>query len=165
MTFQSLTGKLPFIGADDVEYSLTPLTLSLFGDFVTWVQYKPYRDALTADLPAKICKDLLKECQTGLVEEEISDNVFKKLPINLNSTVVNKQLQVTEGITKFLHLSLITNHPEFKDIEKLNTIISDDVENLADIYKPLLRLNGLLDAEEKEENTEKNQQGLNQATT
>lgn len=126
------------------------------GDFVAWVQYKPYRNAVAADLPAKTCKEILRECQKGMVEEKLGEDEFKNYPISITSTVVNDSLTTTEGFYKFLQLSITIEHPELSDASEFSKVIGTDGELIEELFKPMMILQGFL-SEKDEEESEKNE--------
>lgn len=155
MAFQTIFGVQTFIGLDKKEYTITPLTIPQLARFVSWVQYKPYRDACSAELSEEICEKILEKCETGLVEEEYEEGKFKKFPISFASTGVTSALFTEEGSHKLAHLSICIEHPELKEINEFNKII--DKNNFADLARKSLIANGVIvPAEEKEEEPEKN---------
>lgn len=140
MSFNLIFGKdFSFTGSDGKEYTLDKFTLEDYAKFVTWVQYKPYRDALIAELPEKVCNEILEECKLGLVKEEVAKDEFKLFPIHLGSTVVTQCLTSVEGILKLMEIGLKKSYgPLFNIKDILNG------EMLDEIADGLLKANGLL---------------------
>ena len=140
------------IGKDGKEYELTPLTFVDFAQFITWVKFKPYRDAVVADLPKDVKDDILEECKRGKVKETIEEDdgtiVEKEFDISLISTVVREQLVTTEGANKILEISFLIKNPNVNYREVI------DWEQFDKIVKSLLKDNGL--DQEEDEDTAKN---------
>lgn len=156
MSFLDLIGsEFSFEGANGKTYKLVPLSLVEWGDFVTWVQYKPYRDAKIAGFP-KYEVDAIKElCRSGLVKE-IVDGEEKEFPINIGSTCVRKALSTLEGVGKITELSFIAGQPEFKD-KPLGHILNLAVVN--EIQRQVLQQNGLLSDNNKVETIDTSPEG------
>lgn len=165
-----------FTGLDGKEYTLSPLMFKELGEFVRWVQYKPYYDAKEAKLPKELCDEILAECRRGKVTEKSvssewleankddknavpldEDFIEKEFPIGLDSTVVRKAMVTGEGLQKLFTLSLSVRHPEFK-IKPINAIVN--LSEFKNLHSILLVMNGLSDDEEDEaeddEDSEKN---------
>lgn len=153
MSFLTLFGNGSFTGLDKKEYTVSNLSVLELANYVSWVQYKPYRDALAADLSKDLCESILKECKTGLVEEEIEKGKFEKFPISLSSTVVTQAMVSDAGGFKLLHLGTVINHPELRDINEFNKIL--DIKSVQENIKKALEQNGLV-KEVTEEEQEKN---------
>lgn len=115
-----------FTGKDDNEYSLSPLTLRDLGKFVSWVKFKPYRDALNADLPQEKCEQIKEECKRGKVKEEVSEGVWEQFDIHVQSSIVISEMSSIEGAIKLFELSLHKLHPGilFDDICDPDTLLS-----------------------------------------
>jgi len=174
MSFLAAFGKgHTFDGLDKKKYVLSPLSLKELGEFVIWVQYKPYRDALVANLPKPLVDELLKECKRGKVKElaptkewleQASDDDVpidedleeQEFAIGLESSVVREQMVSPEGLHKLFVLSLSVKHSEFLT-KPINDII--DLPSFQRLQNILLVINGFApeeDEEEDEEETEKN---------
>lgn len=126
-----LSEEHKFTGKDDNEYTLTPLTLRDLGKFVSWVKFKPYRDAIEAGIPEERLKVIYEDCKRGKVKEEVEEGKFEEFDIHLQSSVVLDAMQDIEGIIKLLELSLSKNHPDvsFDEVcdEETLTLIQSEV--------------------------------------
>lgn len=149
MTFVNLIGNAyEFTGKDGNKYFLSPLSLIEWGQYVSWVQWKPYRDALVADLPSDAVEEIKAKCKTGKVTEETASGQFKEFPINLGSTLVRESFNTYDGIGKLLQLSIGINHPELR-YKSLGHIV--DLEIMNEIQSELLKQNSLDGGDEESE--------------
>ncbi|NIQ15942.1 MAG: hypothetical protein GTO02_16570 [Candidatus Dadabacteria bacterium] len=163
-----------FTGIDGNIYELKPLSLKQYADFVSWVQYKPYRQALAADLPKDKCNEIFKECQRGKTKElvppkewleENEENAEAICPselleeqefdLELTSTVVLGAMRSIDGIQKLFELSFSIANPDIK----LSDVI--DLENFVDAQNVLLTENGFVSDSEKDLNESKNEEAPN----
>lgn len=130
------------------KYTWLPPTLKKYGEFVRWVQYKSYREAIELELSQDVVDKFLIECQTGKVvektvpddwpedkktgkylkEPEEKDLVDKKFEIHLGSTCVTNQFFSAEGLAKLLQLGISINHPEITEIT-LDQEIDNEEQN------------------------------------
>jgi hypothetical protein len=150
-----------FQGNDGKDYTLSPLDMEQWGSFVSWVQWKSYRDALNAELPNEYCEEIKQECVSGLVEEIVPPDDWdtkeecpedllekRKFPISFTSTVVQRALESIDGIGKLVRISLSTKHPEFKTKSLAGVV---DLLDYAKIQEAIYKLNGLITPEDEEE--------------
>lgn len=148
MSFLELIGNdFTFTGADGNDYKLVPLSLTDWGDFVTWVKYKPYRDAIIAGFPDEEIEAIKRQCATGKVIEIVKGEE-KEFQINLASTVVRDALATLEGVGKLVELSFYKAQPTFRG-KPLGHILTLDV--ISNIQTEVLKQNGLIDDDEKTE--------------
>jgi len=114
-----------FTGKDGITYTLTPLNLRDLGKFVSWVQFKPYRDAIEADIPEDRLKEIYEDCKRGKVREEVSKGVFEEFDINIHSTIVSQAMQDIEGLIKLFEFSLQKKHhnKKFEDVCDEDTLV------------------------------------------
>lgn len=118
-------------GKEQLIYNWSPVTFKKYGEFVRWVQYRPYHDALQNNLPKKIIDEILIDCRKGLVTEKVppddwildkeavnykelkeEDLVEKEIDINITSTIVIEYFTNSEGLAKLLQLGISINHSE-----------------------------------------------------
>ena len=130
------------------KYTWLPPTLRKYGEFVRWVQFKPYREALEQNLPKGIVNNFLLQCQTGKVTEKVvpddwpedketgkylkepkeEDLVEKSFDIHLGSTIVTDNFFSAEGLAKLLQLGISIDHPEITEIT-LDQEIDNEEQN------------------------------------
>lgn len=155
MTFTSIFGEgYELTGKDGKTYIVPNFTLEDYAKFVTWVQYKPFRDAQDADLPQDVIDSILEECKLGIVKEEVEKGQFKYFPIHLGSSVVMTTLVTVPGILKLLEIGL--RKIEGKDFN-IRDIINEEM--LDQIGEGLLKANQLIQEKltsDAEEESEKN---------
>ncbi len=156
------------------KYTWLPPTLRKYGEFVRWVQYKPYREALEQHLPKTLCDEILVECRSGKITEKVvpddwpkdgetdeylkepkeEDLIEKKINIHLGSTCVTEQFFSELGLAKILQLGISINNPEIDEI-KLDQEIDHEVQN-----KAILEIQNVMYKQEEE--IEKNEPSPNQ---
>jgi len=157
MSFLTWVGnEVEVKGLNKKTYKLAPLSLRQWGQYIKWVQFKPYRDAVNADLPKAHCDKILSDCETGLVEELVDDEnggtKLEKFPIHIGSSIVTNTFSNIDGIAELLYISLKKHHPLIERTE-IDEIV--DLVNFPKIQKAIFQLNGLSDEEEIED-SEKN---------
>lgn len=126
-----LTTEVSFTGKDGKEYKFVPLDLVDMHKFVTWVKFKPLRDAIDADLPDDIRNEIKEQCIKGLVTEKVIPEELKdvdpeeltedqlieqEFEINFTSTIVQRIACSIPGLYKLMELSLEKNYTNYKDI-------------------------------------------------
>lgn len=135
-----------FTGKDGKEYKLAPLTLRDLGKFVSWVKFKPYREAVEQDLPRKELDRIYEDCKRGKVKEEIAEGEYEEYDIHIQSSIVLSAMSSIEGAIKLFELSMQKHHPD---------VLFDEVcdeDTLTKIQDELLKLNFGLEEEEPEKN-------------
>ncbi len=155
------------------KYVWLPPTLRKYGEFVRWVQFKPYREALEQNLPEEICEKILVECRRGKVLEKTvpddwpedkkgkylkkpkeKDLIEKEFDIHLGSTIVTNNFFSAEGLAKLLQLGISINHPEIDEIT-LDQVIDHEMQNMT-----IKEMQDAMMGEMKE--VAKNEESLNQ---
>ena len=164
--FSKLIGEQVSVkGLDGKIYTLSQLTVEEFAKFTTWVQYKPYRDAVEADFLKEDIEKIKVECQKGKVIEKVlpddwpkdkeatdQDLIEKEFPLTFTSTVVQNEMFNYEALCKVILLSMEIKHPEIKG-KKIAELF--DNEQIAEMHKVIWNLNALendVDTPEAEEN-------------
>lgn len=154
--------ELLFTGKDGEEYKFVPLELSDLEKFVRWVQYKPYRDAIAAQLPEHKCSAIYLECQRGIVHERVApenvknpaeeDLIGEEFGINFTSTAIVRQIGTIIGCRRLMELSLEKTYKNWKEI------LNDEI--VRDNQEEFLILTGYYSKNKKDENPQNpNQEG------
>ena len=146
-----LTTELVFTGKDGEEYKFVPLELTDLTKFVKWVQYKPFRDAIDAELPENLRDKIYDECSKGLTTEKVKPEhldeddlknkdqlIEEEFTISITSTVVTDNALTIIGLRKLMEISLQKNYTNWKDIltDKIVSNQSNDFLILIGFMKP-----------------------------
>jgi len=156
-------------------YTWLPPTLRKYGEFVRWVQWKPYRDALENNLDSASVEAIKVKCQKGKVTEKAvpddwllneetgkyekepkeKDLVEKEFDIHLGSACVVKHFISAEGLAKLLQLGISISHP------KVTEIIIDQEIDIIEQKRAIEELQNVMFAQEEE--IEKNEPSPDQS--
>lgn len=160
--FSKLIGEQVSVkGLDGKIYTLSQLTVEEFAKFTTWVQYKPYRDAVQAEFLKEDIEEIKVKCQEGKVVEKVlpddwpkdkdstdEDLIEKEFPLTFTSTVVQNEMFNYEGLCKVILLSIEIKHPEIKG-KRIAELF--DNEQITEMHKVIWNLN---DVDKQVENKE-----------
>jgi len=149
------------------KYQWLPPTLRKYGEFVRWVQYKPWHNAKENNLPEEIQDEILIECRKGKVIEkvppddwpddkdvELKDLVEQEFNIHLGSSCVVEHFISSEGMAKLLQLGISIIHPE------VNEETLDQEVDFLEQRKAVLELQDTMFSQEEE--IGKNEESPNQ---
>jgi len=142
---------------DGKEYKFVNIQLEDWHKFITWVQYKPFRDAISAELPKIKQDEIYAKCQSGIITEKVKpegllekeeqalkeeDLLEEDYVISLASTVVKEACLNLLGIKKLMNLSLAKTYDECINL-------SDEI--ILETSRDFLVLIGVLQSKKDEE--------------
>lgn len=162
-----------FKGINNKEFTLSPMTLEDWGNFVRWVQYKPYIDAEAAGLSKERLDAIYENCKlkrgyclevVGQTDDE--KDILESFEINFNSTIVQEALASQDGVNHILLISLQKKHKIIGSISEVFSIDPDKNPELSPVkaYNKILELSDVVDSKEEEEE-EENPTSPNSTTT
>lgn len=160
MTTKNLSrNTFKFKGIDGNKYILSPLDLEDWGNYVYWIQFKPYNDADAAGVSKARLDSIYEQCiKRKKVIEEVEEGVLEEFDLNFSSTVVQESLSTQAATFYLLLVSLKKKHEDIESISEVFHIAADKNPELSIVaaYNKLLELSGLVDAVEPKDPTDPN---------